>query len=81
MKKPTLDSAPARKAPPEPGSAPLLVTKAVKGDDGKLAISLRMRETLAKLKLLALQQRTRLNDIIFEGIENHLALHGRRIPA
>jgi hypothetical protein len=51
-------------------------------DDGKMTTSLRIRpEVLAELKLLALQRRIRVNDVILEAIENHLALNGRRAAA
>ena len=44
-----------------------------------MTTSLRIKpETLAELKMLALQKRVRVNDVILEAIENHLALHGRR---
>jgi hypothetical protein len=48
-------------------------------DDGKMTTSLRIRpEMLAELKVLALQKRVRVNDVILEAIGNHLAMHGRR---
>jgi predicted DNA-binding protein len=44
-----------------------------------MTTSLRIKpEMLGELKMLALQQRVRVNDVILEAIENHLALHGRR---
>jgi hypothetical protein len=44
-----------------------------------MTTSLRIRpEMLAELKVLALQKRVRVNDVILEAIENHLTLHGRR---
>jgi hypothetical protein len=47
-----------------------------------MTTSLRIRpEVLAELKLLALQRRVRVNDVILEAIENHLALNGRRAAA
>jgi adenylate cyclase len=39
------------------------------------------RERLEELKLLALRRRLRVNDVILEAIENHLAMHGRRPAA
>ncbi len=36
------------------------------------------RDVLAELKVLAVQQRVRANDVILQAIENHLQLHGRR---
>lgn len=82
MKKPTLAGVLAQKTPasaPEP--APPAATKA-KADDGKMTTSLRIRpEILGELKVLALQKRVRVNDVILEAIENYLALHGRRDAA
>jgi hypothetical protein len=44
-----------------------------------MTTSLRIKpDVLAELKLLALQKRVRVNDVILEAIENHLAMHGRR---
>jgi hypothetical protein len=80
MKKPTLETVLARKTPtaPEPASAPPPAAKA-RVDDDKMTTSLRIRpEMLAELKVLALQKRVRVNDVILEAIENHLAVHGRR---
>jgi hypothetical protein len=57
--------------PPPPAKA--------RADDGKMTTSLRIRPAmLAELKVLALQKRVRVNDVILEAIENHLILHGRR---
>jgi uncharacterized protein (DUF4415 family) len=53
--------------------------KPAKADDGKNTTSLRLdRDLLAELKVLAVQQRCRVNDLILEAIRNHLELHGRR---
>jgi hypothetical protein len=63
---------------PAPEPAPQQAAKA-KLDDGKMTTSLRIRPAmLAELKMLALQKRVRVNDVILEAIENHLAVHGRR---
>ena len=81
MKKPTLETVLARKTSPAPETAPPPPAKA-KADDGKMTTSLRIRPALlAELKMLALQQRVRVNDVILEAIENHLAVHGRRDAA
>jgi hypothetical protein len=80
MKKPTLETVLARKTSPtpEPASAPPPAAKP-KADDGKMTTSRRIRPgMLAELKVLALQKRVRVNDVILEAIENHLVLHGRR---
>jgi hypothetical protein len=43
-----------------------------------MTTSLRIRPAmLAELKMLALEKRVRVNDVILEAIDNHLALHGR----
>jgi hypothetical protein len=77
MKKPTLETVLAKKAS-VPESAPQPAAKA-KADDGKMTTSLRIRPAmLAELKMLALEKRVRVNDVILEAIENHLTLHGRR---
>jgi len=50
-----------------------------KRDDAKTATLLRLdRDLLAELKVFAVQQRRRVNDVILEAIRNHLELHGRR---
>ena len=78
MKKPTLETVLARKLSPATEPAPPPVPKA-RADDGKMTTSLRIRpEMLAELKVLALQKRVRVNDVILEAIESHLTLHGRR---
>lgn len=61
----------------EPASAP--EAKPPKVDDGSITTSLKIRrDVLAELKALALQRRCRVNDLILEAIDNHLALNGRR---
>jgi hypothetical protein len=61
----------------EPAAAP--AAKPPKGDDGSITTSLKIqRDVLAELKVLALHRRCRVNDVILEAINNHLALHGRR---
>ena len=78
MKKPTLETVLARKTPPATEPVPPPPAKA-RADDGKMTTSLRIRPAmLAELKVLALQKRVRVNDVILEAIENHLILHGRR---
>ena len=67
MKKPAIETAVARKMPP---------------DDGKMTTSLRIKpDLLAELKVLAVRRRCRVNDVILEAIENHLALSGQRAAA
>jgi hypothetical protein len=74
MKKPTLETGLARKTPraPEPPPPPAAKPAA---DDGKMTTF--QPELLAELKVLALQKRVRVNDVILEAIRNHLAMHGR----
>jgi hypothetical protein len=51
-------------------------------DNGKLVTSLHIKANLmAELKVLAVQRRCRVNDLIVEAIENHLALNGRKTAA
>ena len=67
-------------APAEP--APVPAVKLPKADDGKMTTSLRITpDLLSELKVLAVQRRCRVNDVILEAIENHLALNGRRSAA
>jgi hypothetical protein len=61
----------------EPPAAP--EAKPTKGDGGSIATSLKIkRDMLAELKVLALRRRCRVNDVIVEAIDNHLAPNGRR---
>jgi hypothetical protein len=47
-----------------------------------MTTSLRIRpELLSELKVLAVQRRCRVNDVVVEAIENLLALNGRRTAA
>jgi hypothetical protein len=65
---------------PEPAPSP--ATKSAKVGDGKVTTSLRIRpEALSALKVLAVQRRCRVNDLIVEAIDNHLALNGQRAAA
>jgi hypothetical protein len=75
MAKATLQTVLAQKNAPqqEPQQAPPAKTKR---DDGKMTTSLRIEpEKLGRLKMLALRQRVRVNDIIIQAIDNHLAMH------
>lgn len=50
----------------------------LRGLGERMGTSLRIKpETLGELKMLALQKRVRVNDVILEAIENYLALYGR----
>jgi hypothetical protein len=83
--KATLTAALAQKpqlqpAAAEPSAAP--EAKRPKGDDGSITTSLKIqRDVLAELKVLALHRRCSVNDLILEGVENVLALNGRRTAA
>ena len=75
MAKATLATVLARKAPSPPQPASSAVRPA-RDDDGKTTTSLRLdREKLVRLKAMAVRQRRRVNDVIVEAIDNHLALH------
>jgi uncharacterized protein (DUF4415 family) len=75
-KKPTLQSALAKKDRPAPEPVPSPAGKPSKFDDGKMITSLRIdREKLLRLKVVAARQRVRVNDVIMEAIDNHLALY------
>jgi hypothetical protein len=51
-------------------------------DDGKLVTSLYLRaELMTELKILAVQRRCRVNDVVVEAIENLLELNGKRTAA
>ena len=64
----------------EPAAA--RTAKSPKTDDGKMQTSLRISpELMAGLKLLAVQRRCRVNDVVVEAIENILELNGRRTAA
>ena len=83
--KASLTAALAQKAPQPPADvAPASAPEAPppKVDDGTITTSLKIkREVLAELKVLALQRRCRVNDVILEAVDNHLALNGRRVAA
>jgi hypothetical protein len=58
--------------------APAATGSEARGRRRQMTTSLRIQpELLAELKLLALQKRVRVNDVILEAIRNHLAMHGR----
>jgi hypothetical protein len=75
MAKATLQTVLAQKTVPQPEPQPAPAAKA-RRDDGKMTTSLRIEpEKLGRLKMLALRQRVRVNDIILQAIDNHLAMH------
>ena len=76
MPKPTLETVLAKKAPEVPSTPSPSAGRPVRDDDGKTTTSLRLdREKLVRLKAMAVRQRRRVNDVIIEAIDNHLALH------
>lgn len=80
MAKRSLQSALARKEEPTPPelTSPAPAAKRT-APDARVATSLRMPpELMIRLKTLAVRERTRVNDIIIEAIENHLAMKGDR---
>ena len=79
MAKQSLQSALARKVEPAPASA-ASVEKPPKAPDTRMVTSLRLApELLAALKVLAVRERARVNDVIIEAIRNHLALKGQPV--
>ena len=80
--KASLAAAMAQKQPAAVEPVPTSKAKPPKVDDGKMTTSLRIRpELLSELKVLAVQRRCRVNDVVVEAIENLLALNGRKTAA
>jgi hypothetical protein len=83
--KASLTAALAQKQPSPAAAEPERSTppgKRAKVDDGKLVTSLYLRaELMTELKILAVQRRCRVNDVVVEAIENLLELNGRRTAA
>ena len=74
MKKPSFTAALAQERAPEPEQ------KAAKPGDGRINTTFRVSpEGLEALKIVAAEQRTRVNDLLLEGAEHVLALHGRKM--
>ena len=75
MKKPSFTAALAQdQAPPPPEP------KAAKAGDGRINTTFRISpEGLEALKIVAAEKRTRVNDLLLEGAEHVLALHGRKM--
>ena len=77
-KKASLADALASKAPaaPPPAPEPAPVAAAPKAADAKLATTLRIEpEKLERLKVIAVRQRKRVNDLVLEGVDHVLALY------
>jgi hypothetical protein len=75
MKKPSFTAALAQdQAPPPPEEKPTKV------GDGRINTTFRVSpEGLEALKIVAAEKRTRVNDLLLEGAEHVLALHGRKM--
>jgi hypothetical protein len=57
---------------------PPTAEKPPKEPDSRMATSLRLPpELMIELKVLAVRQRTRVNDVIIDAIRNHLKIHAR----
>jgi len=83
--KASLTAALAQKLPPATAAVavePAPPARRPKVDSDKVVTSLHLKaELMAELKMLALQRRRRVNDMVVEAIENLLALNGRRPAA
>jgi hypothetical protein len=82
MAKRTLESTLATKGAPVMAAplpmAPAAAEKPLKEPDNRLATSLRLPpDLMIELKVLAVRQRTRVNDVIIDAIRNHLKIHAR----
>jgi predicted HicB family RNase H-like nuclease len=66
-----------RKALPPESAPPPAVKPAKKvADDGKMTTSLRIDpEKLEALKIIALRERVRVNELVIRGIDHIIALH------
>ena len=79
MAKRSLQSALARKEEPAPVEPTATIEKPTKARDNRIITSLRIEpDLLATLKVLAVHERMRVNEVIIEAIKNHLALKGQR---
>ena len=79
MAKQSLQSALARKAEPDSQRRAGLRSPP-KAPDTRMVTSLRLApELLAALKVLAVRERSRVNDVIIEAIRDHLALKGQPV--
>jgi len=73
MKKPSLTAALASKAPPAPSPAAEAATTAA---DTRVVTSLRIPPAdLERLKIIAAKERTKVNDLVLQGVAHVLALH------
>jgi hypothetical protein len=74
VKKPSFTAALAQERAPEPEQ------KAPKLGDGRINTTFRISpEGLEALKIVAAENRTKVNDLLLEGAEHVLALHGRKM--
>jgi hypothetical protein len=75
MKKPSLTDALASKAPPPAPPAPEAAPKAA-GAKVTITSLYIPQDDLDRLKLIAIRQRVKVNDLVLQGIAHVLALHG-----
>jgi uncharacterized protein (DUF4415 family) len=77
MKKPTFSQALAAETAPVIEDAPPTPTKAKKSD-GRITTTIRISEkVLDELKRVALDEKTKLNDLLVAGAEHMLSVRGR----
>jgi len=73
MKKPSLTAALASKAPPAPPPTPEAPAAPAKA---KVVTSLHIPPAdLERLKIIAARERTKVNDLVLQGVAHVLALH------
>jgi hypothetical protein len=73
MRKPSLTAALASKAPPAPPPSPEAPATPAKA---KVVTSLHISPTdLERLKIIAARERTKVNDLVLQGVAHVLALH------
>ncbi|RKK03308.1 hypothetical protein EBE87_27715 [Pseudoroseomonas wenyumeiae] len=77
MKKPTFSQALAAETAPVIEDTPLPPAK-VKKSDGRVTTTIRIPETwLDELKQVALNEKTKLNDLLLSGAKHELEVRGR----
>jgi hypothetical protein len=66
-----------KEPPPAPSPAPEKAARKVVVDDGRMTTSVRLRlEVMEGLKILAIRQRVRVNDVLAAAAESYLAANG-----
>jgi hypothetical protein len=74
MKKPSLTDALASKAPPPAPPAPEAASKATRAKMAHTSVYI-PQDDLDALKLIAIRQRVKVNDLVLQGVAHVLALH------